>query len=141
MRYQDLRTDPARSINSGKIESSPGDFRGFKCLSAFTSSSGMKGPVGHLAFHTLGTLLLTSLVGSQSLVLCATFFINCKAMVFAEMGHRWEECLELAVSLLTVFHALRLSAKSRVELAPFPNAPESGRAAKEETKNLLSSCK
>jgi len=40
---QDLRADPAWSINSEKMESNPGDFPGFKRLRAATNSSGLKG--------------------------------------------------------------------------------------------------
>ena len=40
---QDLRTDPACSINSEKMESNPGDFPGFRRLRAAASSSGLKG--------------------------------------------------------------------------------------------------
>ena len=40
---QDLRADPVWSINSGKMESNPGDFPGFKCLRAAESSYGLKG--------------------------------------------------------------------------------------------------
>ena len=40
---QDLRADPAWSINSGKMESNPGDFPGFSCLRTAASSSGLKG--------------------------------------------------------------------------------------------------
>jgi len=40
---QDLRADPAWSINSGKMESNPRDFPGFKRLRAAANSSGPKG--------------------------------------------------------------------------------------------------
>jgi len=40
---QDLKADPAWSINSGKMESNPGDFPDFRCLRAAASSSGLKG--------------------------------------------------------------------------------------------------
>jgi len=40
---QDLRADPAWSINSGKMESNPGDFPGFMRLRAAASSSGTNG--------------------------------------------------------------------------------------------------
>jgi len=40
---QDLRADPAWIINSGKMESNPGDFPGFRRLTAATHSSGLKG--------------------------------------------------------------------------------------------------
>jgi len=40
---QDLRADPAWSINSGKMESDTGDFPGFKRLRAAASSPGLKG--------------------------------------------------------------------------------------------------
>jgi len=40
---QDLTADPAWSINSGNMESNPGDFPGFKRLRAAANSSGLKG--------------------------------------------------------------------------------------------------
>jgi len=40
---QNLRADPAWSINSGKMESNPGDFPGFRRLRAAPNSSGLKG--------------------------------------------------------------------------------------------------
>ena len=40
---QDLRANPAWSMNSGKMESNPGDFAGFRRLRAAASSSGLKG--------------------------------------------------------------------------------------------------
>jgi len=40
---QDLRVDPAWSMNSGKIESNPGDFPGSSRLRAAASYSGLKG--------------------------------------------------------------------------------------------------
>jgi len=40
---QDLRADPAWSINYGKMESIPGDFPGFRRLRAAANSSGLKG--------------------------------------------------------------------------------------------------
>ena len=40
---QDLRADPAWSINSGKMESNPGDFTGFRRLRAAANSPGLKG--------------------------------------------------------------------------------------------------
>jgi len=39
----DLRADPAWSMNSGKMESNPGDFSGFRRLRAAASYSGLKG--------------------------------------------------------------------------------------------------
>jgi len=39
---QDVRADPAWSINSGKMESNPGDFPGFRRLRAAANSSGLK---------------------------------------------------------------------------------------------------
>jgi len=39
----DLRADPAWSMNSGKMESNPRDFPGFRRLRAAASSSGLKG--------------------------------------------------------------------------------------------------
>jgi len=43
LQNQDLRADPAWIINSGKMESNPGDFPGFRHLRAAASSSGLKG--------------------------------------------------------------------------------------------------
>jgi len=40
---QDLRANPAGSINSGKVESNLGDFPGFRRLSGAASSSSLKG--------------------------------------------------------------------------------------------------
>jgi len=40
---QDLRADPAWSINFGKMESNPGDFLGFRRLRAAGNSSGLNG--------------------------------------------------------------------------------------------------
>jgi len=40
---QDLRADPPWSMNSGKMESDPGDFPGFRRLRAAARSSGVKG--------------------------------------------------------------------------------------------------
>jgi len=40
---QDLRADLAWSMNSGKMESNPGDFPGFRRLRAAARSSGLKG--------------------------------------------------------------------------------------------------
>jgi len=42
-RKQDLRADPVWSINSGEMESNPGNFTGFRRLRAGASSSGLKG--------------------------------------------------------------------------------------------------
>jgi len=57
-----------------------------------------------------------SLVGSQSLVMCAPFFTNCEAMEFAETGHTWEERSDQPVSLLIVLHALRQECEKSMEL-------------------------
>jgi len=40
---QDLRADAAWSMNSGKMEFNPGDFPGFRRLSAAANTSGLKG--------------------------------------------------------------------------------------------------
>jgi len=40
---QDLRADLVWGMNSGKMESNPGDFPGFRHLRAAASSSGPKG--------------------------------------------------------------------------------------------------
>ena len=70
---QDVRADPAWSINSGKIEFNPRDFSGSRWLRALESSSGLKGPEvlspsGVGIFHRSDRCLLTSLVDSRSLV-------------------------------------------------------------------------
>jgi len=72
---QDLRANPAWTINSSKIESRPGDFPGSRCLRVAASSSVMKGPEilfpsGIGTFHRSDSCLLMSLVNSQFLVLC-----------------------------------------------------------------------
>jgi len=109
----DFRADPAWSINSGKMESNPGDFPGFGHLRAAASSSGPKDseisrPSGVGMFQRSDNCLLTSLVDSRNPVLCAPFFTSCEAMEFAETGHRREERPDLPVSVLIVLHALRL---------------------------------
>jgi len=43
LQNQYFRADPAWSINSGKMESNPGDFLGFRRLKAAANSSGLKG--------------------------------------------------------------------------------------------------
>ena len=73
---QDFRADSAWSINSGKMESNPGDFPGFMRLRAAASSSSLKGseilwPSGVGIFHRSDSSLLTSLVDLRSPVLCA----------------------------------------------------------------------
>jgi len=88
---QDLRVDPAWSMNSGKMESNPGDFPGFRRLKAAATFSGLEGsdilwPSGVGIFHWSNSSLLTSLVDSRSLVLCAPFFKSWEAMEFAETG-------------------------------------------------------
>jgi len=107
---QDLRADPVWSINTGKMESSSGDFPGFRRLRAAASSSGLKGL----------EILWLSGVGifhrSDSPVLCALFFTSCEAMEFAETGHGREESPDLPVSLLMVLHALRLECEKSMEL-------------------------
>ena len=61
----DLRADPAWSMNSGKMESNPGDFPGFRRLRAAASFSGLKGseilwPSGIGIFHRSDSPLLAS---------------------------------------------------------------------------------
>jgi len=73
---QDLRDDLVWSMNSGNLESNPGDFPGFRRLRVAASSSGLKGseilwPPGVGIFHRSGSSLLTSLVDLRSTVLCA----------------------------------------------------------------------
>jgi len=107
-------------MNSGKMESNPGDFPGFKRLRAAASSSRLKGleilwPSGVGICHRSNSCLLTSLVDSRSLVLCAPFFTSCVAMEFAEMGDWRRERPDLQVSLLMVLHALRLKCEKSME--------------------------
>jgi len=118
---QDLIADLAWSINSGKMESNPGDFPGFRHLRAAANFSGLKGseilwPSGVGIFHMSHSSLLTSLVGSRSLVLSAPFFTNCEAMEFAETGDRRKERPDLPISLVMVLHALRLKCEKSMEL-------------------------
>jgi len=47
---QDLRANPAWIINSGKVESRPGDFPGFRHLRAAATPSGLKGQETGLIF-------------------------------------------------------------------------------------------
>jgi len=118
---QDLRPNPW-SMNSGKMESNPGDFPGFRHLREAASSSGLKGSEilwlsgGVGIFHRPNSSLLTSLVDSRPPVLCSPFFMSCEAMEFAETGHRREERPDLPVSLLIVLHALRLECEKSLEL-------------------------
>jgi len=117
---QVLRADPAWSINSGKMESNPGDFPGFRRLRAAASSSGLKGsevlwPAGVGIFHRSDSSLLSGLVDLRSPVLCAPFFTSCEAMEFAETGHWWKDRPDLPVSLLMVLHAMRLECEKSME--------------------------
>jgi len=118
---QDLRVDPAWGKNSGKMESSPGDFPGFRRQTAATSSSGLKGSeilwsscVG--IFHKSDSSLLTSLVDSQPPVPFAPFFTSCEAMEYAEMGHWRKQCPDLPVRLLMFLHSLRLECEKSMEI-------------------------
>jgi len=96
---QDLRADPAWSINSGMMESRPGDFPGFRRLRTAASSPGMKGPEiqyilspsGVGTFHRSDSSLLVILVESRLPVLCVLFFTNCEAMGFSVAGSRRED--------------------------------------------------
>jgi len=117
---QDLRADPAWSMNSGKMESNTGDFPGFRRLRAAASSSSLKiseivWPSGVGIFHISDSSLLTSLVDLRTPVLCARFFTSREAMEFAETGHWWKERPDLPVSLLMVLHALRLECEKSME--------------------------
>jgi len=110
-----------KDINSGKIESSPGDFPGFRRLRAAENSSGVKGleilwPSDVGIFHRSDSCLLTSPVDPRPRVLCAPFFTSCEAMEFAETGHRQEERPDLPTSLLIFLHALRLECEKSLEL-------------------------
>jgi len=118
---QDLRTNPAWSIKSGKIESSLGDFLGIKRLTAVPSSFGLKGPEillhsGVETFHRLDGCLLIILVDSRHGVLCAPFFTCCGAIEFAQMGHTHEERPDLPGTSLMLLHALRLECEKSMEL-------------------------
>ena len=122
---QDLRADPAWSINSGKMESNPGDFPGFKRLRAAANSSGLKGseilwPSGVGIFHSSDSCLLTSLVGSRSLVLCAPFFTNYEAMEFAETGHTREERPDLHPCVNYTNNTVGIPTQGRCKGAQFP---------------------
>jgi len=80
---QDLKADPAWSINSGKIESNLGDFPNSRWIREKANSPGMKGlemlfPSVVGTFHRSDTLL-PSLVDSRFLVLCALYFTSCCA--------------------------------------------------------------
>ena len=110
---QDLRADPAWSLNSWKMQSNTGDFPGFRRLKEAGSSSGLEGsevlsPSGVGIFNRSDGCLLTILVDSQTLVLCAPFFTSGDAMEFAETSYRREEHPNLPVSLFIVFHAEKL---------------------------------
>ena len=116
---QDVRADPAWSINSGKIEFNPRDFHGSRWLRALESSSGLKrpevSPSGVGIFHRWVSCLLTSLVDLRSLVLCAPFYMSCEAMEYAETGHRLEELADLTVSFLMGLHTMRLQCEKSME--------------------------
>ena len=106
-------------LREGRIQSR--DFHVFRCLRAAANSSSLKvseilWPSGVGIFHRSDSCLLTSLVGSRLLVLCATFFTNCETMEFAETGHTREERPDLPVSLLILLHALRLECEKSMEL-------------------------
>jgi len=117
---QDLRADPAWSMNSRKVESNPGDFPGVRRLRAAVSSSRLNGweilwPSGVGIFHRSDSSLLTSLVDVLCLVLCALFFRSREAMKFAGTGHWWMERLDLPVSYLMVLHTLHLDCEESIE--------------------------
>jgi len=118
---QDLRANLVPSINSGKMESNPGDFVCCRRMRAAANSSGPKGleilwPSGVRIFHRSDSCLLTSLVDSQPLVLCAPLFMSCEAIEFPETGHGLEEHPGVPVNLLMVLHALRLECEKSMEL-------------------------
>ena len=122
---QDLRSDPAWSINSRKMESNPGDFPGFRCLRAAANSSGLKGsailwPWGVRIFHRLDSCFLTSLVGSRLPVLCAPFFTNCEAKEFTETGHRREERPDLHPCVNYTNNTVGIPTQGRCKGAQFP---------------------
>ena len=106
------RVDPAWSINSGKVESRPVDFPGFRRLRAAASSSDLKG--SEIAYYFLQ--VFGPSVGwtaacwwawwiRDSPVLCALFFASCEAIEFSETGHRREERPDLTVGLLMMLYA------------------------------------
>jgi len=118
---QDLWADPAWIINSGKMESIPRDFPGFRRLRATANSSVLKGSeilwlTGIGIFHWSDRSSLLSLVDSRSPILCAPFFTSCEVMGFAETGHRREERPDTPVSLLMVLHALRQDCEKSILL-------------------------
>jgi len=88
---QDLRADPAWSINSRKMESNPGDFPGFWHPTVAASSFGLMSsevlfPSGVGIFHRSDSCMLTSLVDSRHPVLCSPFFTSCEAKESAQRG-------------------------------------------------------
>ena len=118
---QDLRADPAWSINSRKMASKPEDFPDLRSLRAAASSSALKGseilwPSGAGIFHKPDSSFLTGLVDSLSPVQCAPFFTSCEAMELAETGHWRKERPDLPVSLLMVLHASRLECEKSMAL-------------------------
>ena len=118
---QDLRANRAWSMNSGKMESYPRHFPGFRRLRAASSSSGLKNseilwPSGVGVFHWSTTFLSTSLVDSWPPVLCIPFLTSCEEMEFPEPGHTREERPDLPASLLMVLHTLRLECEKSMEL-------------------------
>ena len=132
-------------MNSGKMESNPGDFPGFGRLRA-ACSSGLKGseilwPSGVGIFHRSDSSLLTSRVDSRPPVLCASFFMSCEVMEFAETGKSQKERPDLPVSLFMVLHTLWLECEKSTELRQIPPiAPASfGRAEVVGTKRLYQS--
>jgi len=119
-------------MNSGKMESNPIHFPGFRCLRAAASFSGLKGseimwPSGVGIFHRSDSSLLISLVDLRSPGLCATFLTSCEAMEFAKTGHLWKERPDLPISLLMALrllmankfvdglHALRLECETSMK--------------------------
>jgi len=63
---QDLRADPSLSINSGKVESNPADFFGFRRLRAACSS-------GRRPHQALMPHLEIKITAAKQLVACRTF--------------------------------------------------------------------
>jgi len=118
---QNLGADPAWNINSGKIESNPGGFPGFRRMRAAASSSGLRGSEilwlsGTGIFHRSDSFLLIILVDYRPPVLCAPFFTIYEAMEFAETRRKREECPDLPVRLFKVLHALWLKCEKSLEL-------------------------
>jgi len=90
---------PGVEYNSGKMESSPGNFPGFRRLRAAARSSGLRGseilwPSCVGIFHKSDSFLLISLKDSLYPVLCGPFLVSCEAMLFAQQ-HTGERSVQI----------------------------------------------